>query len=125
MDFDAIIGDFKHDNHFFMIGKNTHLLESVEHKKQRSYLYFTEHACNSVNNICVIAGTSLPLFFKNNLYFLASLFSASLIIGLLIAALYVNNTAHNQSLLARLKMRLKSVNYISFINLYIKLKIEK
>jgi hypothetical protein len=33
MDFDAIIGDFKHDNHFFMIGKNTHLLESVEHKK--------------------------------------------------------------------------------------------
>jgi sensor c-di-GMP phosphodiesterase-like protein len=56
-----------------------------------------------VNNICVIAGTSLPLFFKNNLYFLISLFSASLIIGLLIGALYVNNTAHNQSFLARLK----------------------
>lgn len=108
MDFDAIIGDFKHDNHFFMIGKNTHLLEAVEHNKQRSHLYFTEHACNSVNNICVIVGTSLPLFFKNNLYFLISLFSASIIIGLLIGALFVNNIAHNQSLLARLKNALEN-----------------
>ncbi|PXW51013.1 sensor c-di-GMP phosphodiesterase-like protein [Grimontella sp. AG753] len=103
MDFDAIIGDFKHENHFFMIGKNTHLLESIEHNKAHSWLYFTEHACNSTNDICVIAGTSLPLFFKNNLYILISLFSASLIIGLLIGALYVNNVSHKESLLSRLK----------------------
>jgi len=103
MDFDAVIGDFKHENHFFMIGKNTQLLESTEHNKTHSLLYFTEHSCNRVNDICVIVGTSLSLFFKNNPYILAFLFSLSLIIGFLIGTLYVNNLSHKQSLLTRLE----------------------
>jgi sensor c-di-GMP phosphodiesterase-like protein len=44
-----------------------------------------------------------PFIFQNNLYILISLFSASLIIGLLIGALYVNNVSHKESLLSRLK----------------------
>lgn len=103
MDFDAVIGDFNHENHFFMIGKNTQLLESVEHNKAHSLLYFTEHSCNRVNDICVITGTSHSLFFKNNIYVLAFLFSLSFIIGSLIGTLYVNGLSHKQSLLSRLE----------------------
>ncbi|MQB53393.1 EAL domain-containing protein [Rahnella sp. RcJ3] len=103
MDFDAVIGDFKHDNHFFMIGKKTQLLESIEHNKSHSLLYFTEHACNSMNEICVITGTSFSLFFKNNIYILVFLFSISFIIGFLIGTLYINNLLHKKSLLSRLE----------------------
>lgn len=103
MDFDAIIGDFKHENHFFMIGKNTQLLESIEHNKTHSLLYFTEHSCDRANDICVIVGTSLSLFFKNNSYILVFLFSLSFIIGFLIGTLYINNLSHKQSLLTRLE----------------------
>lgn len=103
MNFNAIVGDFQHKNHFFHIGTNTSLLEAIEHDKVYSLFYMIKKSCNSTDNICVMAGTPVPLFFYKNLYILMLLFASSIVAGVLNGTLYINNSEKKQSLLSRLK----------------------
>lgn len=103
MNFNAIVGDYNHKNHFFQIGKNTDLLEAVEHNKSHPLFYLILRSCNQMDNICIVAGTTLPLFFNNNIYVLTLLLSITLVIGIMISALYINNVGKTQPLLSRLE----------------------
>ena len=103
MNFNAIVGDYNHKNHFFNIGNKTSLLEAVEHEKEKLLSYVTTRSCSSREDICVITGTEFPIFFNNNPYILVFFISISVVIGFLNAALYVNITERNQSLLSRLE----------------------
>ncbi|SCB97846.1 sensor c-di-GMP phosphodiesterase, contains CSS-motif sensor and EAL domain [Kosakonia oryzendophytica] len=103
MNFNAIVGDNNHESHFFRIGKDINKLEAIEHGREQALSFILIRACNSVNDICVIAGTQLPFFFYGNVYALVFLLSISLVIGLLVSALIINNLEKNQSLLSRLE----------------------
>ncbi|WP_039058305.1 EAL domain-containing protein [Enterobacter sp. Bisph1] len=101
--FNATVGDYKSQQHFFRVGNNTSLLEGLEHGKKPELFFLTVRSCDAVHDICVVAGMKYSLLFNNDLAVAIFLLCVASLMGIIIGALINKNLQGRQPLLSRLE----------------------
>jgi len=106
--FNAIIGDYKNQQHFFRVGNNIAQLEGLEKGIKPELLFMTARTCDPLHDICVVAGMTYSLFFNNDPAVILLLLGVTLLVGLVIGALINKNLQGRQPLLARLERAIEN-----------------
>lgn len=104
MHFNAIVGDYNHEHHFFKIGFDVATLESIEHNGAKNITFIMVKSCSEENNICVTAGTQFHLFEYHNSYVLFFLILIYFVISLLVYFIINSHIDNKKTLAARLEI---------------------
>ncbi len=113
-DFNAVVGNQTHTEHYFEIGSETKALEIMGHDKIKKYSFPFVKKCSKDNDLCVISAASYSGIYNESVFVNAFLVFVSLVTGILLSIIINGSINKSLSLSTRLReaVRMKKLDIV-------------